>query len=230
VIVFVVKLQLQGFRSIQGLFDDLLRILEKNERSSTSEQMCVYGPRHLASAFLARVTRQLHRCPGRVGIPARWPGSREQEGAGVGWRALVSEFAVLRAGSQWLGRGPLALDRRNGTLPLLPGFMVLEPAFQQTDRGGKRVVECEQQVDVVAILLAAEAMGPVVAWADRGQHFAAARPEEAERAFAPAGEPLHGGVPFLTAPAKPDYRLCPTIPRWAWYLVQPGRFLTPMST
>src|SRR5277367_2432640 len=62
--------------------------------------------------------------------------------------------------------------------------MLLEPAFEQTDRGGKLVVERDQQIDIVEILLAAETVGQVVAWVDRGQHFAAARTEEAEIAFA----------------------------------------------
>src|SRR5271170_1898192 len=65
--------------------------------------------------------------------------------------------------------------------------MLLEPAFQQSDRGGKLVIECHQQIDIVEILLATETVGQVVAGVDRGQHLAAARTEEAEIAFAQLG-------------------------------------------
>ena len=48
----------------------------------------------------------------------------------------------------------------------------------------KLVVEGEQQIDVVEVFLAREAVGEVVAWVDGGPHFAAAWAEEAEVAFA----------------------------------------------
>jgi hypothetical protein len=62
--------------------------------------------------------------------------------------------------------------------------MLLEPACQQLDRGGKLVVERDQQIDIIEIYLAAETVGQV-AWIDRGQHFATTRTEKAEVAFAP---------------------------------------------
>ena len=40
----------------------------------------------------------------------------------------------------------------------------VEPAFQQDDRGAEVIVEGHQQVDVVEVFLAAEAVGEVVAW------------------------------------------------------------------
>ena len=52
--------------------------------------------------------------------------------------------------------------------------------LQQGDGGAEVVVEGHQQVDVVEVLLAAEAVGEVVARVDRGPHLAAVRAEEAE--------------------------------------------------
>jgi hypothetical protein len=114
--------------------------------------------------------------------------SREGGRARVGRRALVSEFAAIRAGcpAAWAG-GRYCQCWRSGMLPFLPGLMVLEPAFQQTDRGGKLVVECDQQIDIIEIHLTAETVGQVVAWVDRGQDFAAAGAEEAEIALAHLG-------------------------------------------
>ena len=83
------------------------------------------------------------------------------------------------------GRRSLPLRRPWGSF--LFGLVFVEPAFEEGDGGGKVVVEGEQQVDVVEVFLAAEAVGQVVAWVDRGTHFAAARTEEAEVAFAHFG-------------------------------------------
>ena len=62
--------------------------------------------------------------------------------------------------------------------------MFVEKAFEESDGTEEVVVERHQQVDVVEVFLASEAMGEVVAWVDGGAHFAAARAEEAEIAFA----------------------------------------------
>src|SRR5271165_5305799 len=99
-----------------------------------------------------------------------------------GWLGLVAGSAVHRGrrlcSSRWC-RG------------FLSGLVLLEPAFEQGDSGGKVVVEGEQQVDVVEVLLAAEAVREVVAGVDGSAHFAAVWAEEAEVAFAHfGGRPL----------------------------------------
>ena len=68
---------------------------------------------------------------------------------------------------------------------------MVEPAFEEGDGGVEVVVEGEQQVDVVEVFVAREAMSEIVAWVDGGAHFAAAWAEEAEVAFA-----HFGGRPF----------------------------------
>ena len=60
----------------------------------------------------------------------------------------------------------------------------LSQRSQEGDGGAEVVVERHEQVDVVEVLLAAEAVGEVVAWIDGGAHLAAAGTEEAEVAFA----------------------------------------------
>ena len=62
--------------------------------------------------------------------------------------------------------------------------VLLEPAFQEGDGGLEVVAERDEQVDVVEVFLAAEAVGQVVAWVDRGPPFAAVGADEAEVAFA----------------------------------------------
>ena len=82
------------------------------------------------------------------------------------------------------------LERRNQMAPgplftfWLVGLVRLEPALQQRHGRQEVVVQAQQQVDVVEVFLAAEAVGQVVAWVDRGQHLAAVRAQEAEVAFA----------------------------------------------
>ena len=54
----------------------------------------------------------------------------------------------------------LWLGRRDGSFQF--GLVFVEPAFEEGDRRGEVVVEGEQQVDVVDVFLAAEAVGEVV--------------------------------------------------------------------
>ena len=83
------------------------------------------------------------------------------------------------------GRRWLPVRRPWGSFLL--GLIGVEPAFQQGDGRGKVVVQGQQQVDVVEVFLAAEAVGQVVAWVDGGAHFAAARTEEARATAASIG-------------------------------------------
>ena len=69
--------------------------------------------------------------------------------------------------------------------------MLIEPEREDLDGGAEVVAEGDQQVDVVEVLLAAEAVGEVVARVDEGFEFTAGGTEEAEVAFAPfGGRPL----------------------------------------
>ena len=63
-------------------------------------------------------------------------------------------------------------------------FVSIEQAIEDGDGGAEVVAEGDEQVDVVEVFLAGEAVGEVVAWVDGGAHFAAAWAEEAEVAFA----------------------------------------------
>ena len=108
----------------------------------------------------------------------------------------------------------------------LLGLVLVEPAFQEGDGGAEVVVEGDEQVDVVEVFLAAEAVGEVVAWVDGGAHFAAVRAEEAEVAFAHfAGRPLaaeggdgdgHGQVVAKAAEqVGGDHGVSPRLMKWA---------------
>ena len=59
----------------------------------------------------------------------------------------------------------------------LPGLVAFEQAFEDGDGGFKVVAEREEQVDVVEVFLAAEAVGEVVAWVD-GRRRRAGRTRE----------------------------------------------------
>jgi hypothetical protein len=112
---------------------------------------------------------------------------------GEGWRGKVVRGCVT-----WLGDSPSALGSvgiapakwrhalRGGRsfLVALQGLVSLEQAFEDGDGGAEVVAEDEEQVDVVEVRVAPEAVGEVVAWIDGGEHFAAAWAEEAEVAFA----------------------------------------------
>src|SRR5260370_16510300 len=114
------------------------------------------------------------------------------------WVGRNARWASL--GSDWHRRGQLFSGRRGGSLLFgLLGLVSVEPSFEQGDGGAEVVVECEQQVDVVEVFLAGEAVGEVVAWVDGGAHFAAAWAEEAEVAFA-----LFGGWALAAAGADGD--------------------------
>ena len=65
--------------------------------------------------------------------------------------------------------------------------MLIVHPHQDRDSGFEVVAEGHEEVDVVEILLAAEAMGEVVARVDGGEHFLAMRTEEAESSFAAFG-------------------------------------------
>src|SRR5271156_2839668 len=102
--------------------------------------------------------------------------------------ATIVESDGATGFAEWSG----ALRRRvgMGRARLLAGqlgLVLVEPAFEEGDGGAEVVVERDEQVDVVEVFLATEAVGQVVAWVDGGAHFAAARTDEAEVAFADLG-------------------------------------------
>ena len=66
----------------------------------------------------------------------------------------------------------------------MSGDVKVEPVFEQCDGGEEGVAEGHEQVDVIEVLPAVEAVGEVVAGIDGGSHFAAAWAEEAEIPFA----------------------------------------------
>src|SRR5271155_317486 len=87
------------------------------------------------------------------------------------------------ANANWLSRRRLLLGgwlRRR----VLVALVFLEQALQQGDGIEEWIVELEEQVDVVEVFLAAEAVGQVVLRVDGGPHFAAVRAQEAEVASA----------------------------------------------
>ena len=141
-IAFVAKLRLYGFWRGEGLFAELLRILEKDGATGWGGWQ--------------RALRM-------VGI-----GGAERIGIGAG----TYLGAVGGVGLFLLG---------------LLGLVFVEPAFEDGDGGAEVVAEDDEQVDVVEVFLAAEAVGEVVAWVDGGPHFAAAWAQEAEVGFADFG-------------------------------------------
>jgi hypothetical protein len=64
-------------------------------------------------------------------------------------------------------------------------LIVVQPLFEESDGGDEVVAELSQQVDVVQIPVAGEAVGEIVAGIDGGEQFAAVWAEEDE---APAAE------------------------------------------
>lgn len=60
-----------------------------------------------------------------------------------------------------------------------PRTVLLVHPCQDADGGFEVVAEGQQQVDVVEVLLAAEAVSEVVSWIDGGEHFLAMGTEEA---------------------------------------------------
>lgn len=63
-------------------------------------------------------------------------------------------------------------------------LVFVEHAFEHGDGVAEAIIERHQQVDVVEVFLASEAVGEVVAWIDGGAHVAAIRADETEVAFA----------------------------------------------
>ena len=61
------------------------------------------------------------------------------------------------------------------------GLVLVEQSCEENDGIAEVVVDGEEQVDVVEVFLAREAVGEVVAWVDGGAHFAAAGAEEFSR-------------------------------------------------
>ena len=79
--------------------------------------------------------------PGQVAAPCRWMGPNGHGSVGIYFRAEGA-------------------DRR-----FLPGLLTLvlrQPTLQQSHRGAEVIAEGQQQVDVVQVFLAAEAVGQVV--------------------------------------------------------------------
>ena len=66
-------------------------------------------------------------------------------------------------------------------------FVARQPAFEQFDRGAEVVAQGPEQVDVVQVLVAGEAVGQVIARIDVDEHFAAIRTQEAEPPVADFG-------------------------------------------
>ena len=62
--------------------------------------------------------------------------------------------------------------------------MLVQQSFEECDGGEKIVAECAEQVDIVEISVAGEAVGEVVAGVHGGEQFAAARAEEDEASVA----------------------------------------------
>src|SRR5262249_16287783 len=92
-----------------------------------------------------------------------------------------------RVADRWDRAGMLArhlLRRGWRFLAGLLGLVLIEPALEQGDGGEEVIVEGDEQVDVVKIFPAREAVGEVVAWVDGSAHFAAARADETEVALA----------------------------------------------
>ena len=69
----------------------------------------------------------------------------------------------------------------------LPSVVVIQPDFQHQDGRSKFVTELDQQVDVVEVLLATEAVSQVVTRVDGHFHFTAIRAEKTKKTFAPFG-------------------------------------------
>src|SRR5271154_467446 len=87
------------------------------------------------------------------------------------------------ANANWLSRQRLLLCSRLRRRVLV-ALVFFEQAFQQGDGIEEGIVELDEQVDVVEVFLAAEAVGQVVLRVDSGPHFAAMRAQEAEVAIA----------------------------------------------
>src|SRR5476651_1785976 len=99
--------------------------------------------------------------------------------------AVVAELARrIWLRSSW--SGPLGGRLSFGLL----GLVLVEHAFQESDGIAEAVVELDEQVDVVDILSAVEAVGEVVARVDGGAHFAAMGTDETEVTFADFGRRL----------------------------------------
>jgi hypothetical protein len=86
---------------------------------------------------------------------------------------------VDRSRSERHHRGPLFSDALR--------LVLFEPIFEECDGGAEVVTEGDEQIDVVEVVVAIEAVGEVIAWVDGGPHVAAAGAEEAEVAVAPLG-------------------------------------------
>ena len=80
------------------------------------------------------------------------------------------------------------LLRRGGRFLVgLLGMVLLEPAFEEADGGAEVVAKGDEQVDVIEVSLAGEAVREIFARVDGGTHFAAVWAQEAEVAFADFG-------------------------------------------
>ncbi len=84
---------------------------------------------------------------------------------------------------------PAVARKNNIILMYLLAFNILrsifvEQACEEIDGAEEVVIESEQEVDVVVIFVAVEAVSEIVSWVDGGAHFAAVGAEEAEVAIA----------------------------------------------
>ena len=157
VVAFVAELRLQGFWVAETLFPELLRILEKWCRAELSLgefcNMKVPLPnsggfwRKSDAAILGRQTNALRQIPVGCGCRIDAVGDRIPEG--------VIGLAQWRRGFL---SGRLLFGQS--------GLVALEPAFEHGDGRAKVVAEDHEEVDVVEVGLAAEAVGEVVAWVD----------------------------------------------------------------
>src|SRR6185437_7804289 len=115
-------------------------------------------------------------------LKAGFPNSQEfwRTRARRGWATPGARGGLLRWGWQDREDSGLGSRRRRGFLFGLLRLVAVEPALQQEDGVAEAVALGEQQVDVVEVLLATEAVGEVVTRVDRGKHLAAAGAQKAE--------------------------------------------------
>ena len=98
-------------------------------------------------------------------------------------RIAVNSGEGIRGAPMPLATRRVGMGSRRGVVGSL-GLAMAQPAFELFDRGREVVAGGTQEVDVVEVLVAGEAVGQVIARIDVGEHFAAAGAEEAESSVA----------------------------------------------
>ncbi len=83
----------------------------------------------------------------------------------------------------------------------MPGSIFVEPAFEPIDGRAEVLIEGEQEVDVVEVFVAVEAVSEIVSRVDGGLYLAAVGAEEAEVAFAQGWTGLTAEAEVPTWPA-----------------------------